>query len=269
MIKFDRMSLVFAGIFCAVGVTFALPPMPKLLDREATLKQAREVTREMAPDARALTFSQSRYVVYAPDGSSTLWIEWWVKAFTEEGAKELQTIPLYYKKGFSEGEFQMAEIIREDGTIVSIDVSKHVQDVSSNDGNAENIYDQNSRNLVMTVSQMGKGDTLHFIMARQTMRPRIPDTFTDFDTFESTDCPLPYAELTIVAPKELPLKSMAVLDEVPGTVTTSRETLKDGRTMHRWIVRDVPQTFKEENMPEESTQLQRVIVSTFSTWEEL
>ena len=269
MIKFDRMSLVFAGIFCAVGVTFALPPMPKLLDREATLKQAREVTREMAPDARALTFSQSRYVVYAPDGSSTLWIEWWVKAFTEEGAKELQTIPLYYKKGFSEGEFQMAEIIREDGTIVSIDVSKNVQDVSSNDGNAENIYDQNSRNLVMTVSQMGKGDTLHFIMARQTMRPRIPDTFTDFDTFESTDCPLPYAELTIVAPKELPLKSMAVLDEVPGTVTTSRETMKDGRTMHRWIVRDVPQTFKEENMPEESTQLQRVIVSTFSTWEEL
>ncbi|MBR4945593.1 MAG: DUF3857 domain-containing protein [Kiritimatiellae bacterium] len=269
MARLNRMSLVFAGIFCAVGVALALPPMPELLDRDATLKQVRELTRDVAPDARTLTYAQSRYVVYAPDGSSTLWIEWWVKAFTEEGAKELHNIPLYYKKGFSEGEFQMAEIIRADGSVLPIKVRDHVQDVSSNDGNDENIYDQNSRNLVLTVTQLEKDDTLHFVMARQTMRPRIPDTFTDFDTFESTECPLPYASLTIVAPKELPLKSMAVLDEVPGTVTTSRETLKDGRTLHRWIARNVPQTFKEENMPDESTQLQRVIVSTFSSWEEL
>lgn len=269
MLRHGRLSLILVGILYAAGLAFALPPMPELMDRDARLQQAREVTREMAPDARTLTFAQARYVVYASDGTSILWIEWWVKAFTDEGAKELRDIPLFYKKGFNEGEFQMAEVVRPDGTILPVDLRKNVQDVSSNDGNAENIYDENSRNLVLTIPQFEKDDTLHFVMARQTMRPRIPDTYTDFDTFESTECPLPYASLTIVAPKELPLKSVAVLDEVPGTIESSQKTLSDGRTVYRWVAQNVPQTFAEDNMPEEETQVQRVIVSTFASWEEL
>lgn len=261
-------SLAFLMMWL-VQSAYALAPMPEMLNREEMLKQASEVTREMAPDARTFGFAQARYVEYAPDGSSTLWIEWWIKAFTEGGAQELHEIPLWYKKGFSESEFQVAEVIRADGTVVPVDLKANVKDVSSNDGNDVNIYDENSRQVVLTIPQIQKDETLHFVMVQHTMRPRIPDAYMDFDTFESMESPLPYAKLTIVAPKELPLKSMAVLDEVPGTIKVSQETLSNGGIKYCWEARNVPQTFPEENMPDEVTQLQRVVVSTFATWEEL
>ncbi|MBO7182267.1 MAG: DUF3857 and transglutaminase domain-containing protein, partial [Kiritimatiellae bacterium] len=261
-------SLAFLTMWLVQSV-HAIAPMPEMLNREEMLKQASEVTREMAPDARTFGFAQARYVEYAPDGSSTLWIEWWIKAFTEGGAQELHEIPMWYKKGFSESEFHLAEVIRADGSILPVDLKANVKDVSSNDGNDENIYDENSRQVVLTIPQIQKDETLHFVMVQHTMRPRIPDAYMDFDTFESMESPLPYAKLTIVAPKELPLKSMAVLDEVPGTIKVSQETLSNGGIKYCWEARNVPQTFPEENMPDEITQLQRVVVSTFATWEEL
>lgn len=248
---------------------WALGPMPEMLDRGVYLEQARTLSREVAPDARTLSFAQSRYVEYFPDGTNTLWVECWIKAFTELGAKELRDVPLFYKRGFSEGEFQLAEVVHPDGSVTTVDLQKNVQDVSSNDGNAENIYDENSRNLVLTVPQLAKDDTLHLVLARHTSRPRVPDAYMDFETFESSEGPLPYAALTIVAPKELPLKSIALLDEVQGTMQETRKTLQDGRIVYRWEARDVPQMFPEENMPEEATQVQRVVMSTFSSWEEL
>jgi transglutaminase-like putative cysteine protease len=262
------LSLIcLAGL--AIPMVYAISPMPKWLNREEMLASARTITREAAPDARTLNFANSRYVEYAVDGSSIQWIELWVKAFTEEGAKELLTIPLWYKKGFMEGEFQLVEVVRPDGTIVPVDLKANVKDVSSNDGNDVNIYDQNSRQLVLTLPKVEKGDVVHVVMAQSTLRPRVPNAYMDFDTFESSDCPLPYSELTIVAPKELRLKSMALLDEVPGTMQVTQGQLADGRMEYRWVARDVPQMFPEENMPEEVTQVQRVVVSTFSSWEEL
>jgi transglutaminase-like putative cysteine protease len=266
-------GLVLLSLIClaglAVQVASAMSPMPQRLNREEMLASAQSITREAAPNARTLNFANSRYVEYAVDGSSTQWIELWVKAFTDEGAKELLTIPLWYKKGFMEGEFQLVEVVRPDGTIVPVDLKANVKDVSSNDGNDENIYDQNSRQLVLTLPKVEKGDTVHVVMAQSTMRPRVPNAYMDFDTFESSDCPLPYSELTIVAPKDLRLKSLALLDEVPGTMTMSQEQRADGRMVYRWVARNVPQMFPEENMPEEVTQVQRVVVSTFSSWEEL
>lgn len=269
MFKCNRLGLAFWAVLGMVTVAFALPPIPEVLDREAMLKQAREVTRDAAPDANTLVIAQSHYEEFAADGTSMMWIEWWVKAFTEAGAKDLQQIPLYYRKGFHEGAFQMAEVVRADGTIVPLDVRKLVQDVAQNSSNDENIYDDKSRNLILNVPQFEKNDTLHFVMARQVLRPRVPNAYVDFTTFESSDGPLPYSSTTIVAPKELPLRSVALLDEVPGTMTCNRETLADGRVLHRWVARNVPQMFPEANMPEETTQVQRLIVSTFGSWEEL
>lgn len=260
------LGMISAGCFQMV---WAIGQMPEMLNREKCLKEAVTLTRDASPDSRTLAYAQSRYVVYAPDGTNTLWYEWWIKAFTDAGAKELRDIPLYYKKGFSEGAFQLAEVVHPDGSVTTVKVSENVQDVSSNDSNAENIYDEDARNLVLTIPQLEKGDTLHIVLARHTSRPRVPNTYTDFETFESMEGPVPYAEFTIVAPKELPLKSVALLDEVQGTITESRETMRDGRIRYRWVAHDVPQTFPEENMPDEATQLQRVVVSTFTSWEEL
>ncbi len=259
-----------AGVLVwAAAWAWALPPIPETLDRAQALRQAAEAARETAPDAQTLMLAQARYVVYEPDGASTLWVEFWAKALTEKGARELRDVPVWYKEGFSEAEFQQAEVIRADGSADPVDLAANVHAATSNSGTEVNIYDQTSKRLVLTIPQMAAGDTLHVVLAQRTNRPRIPDTFSDFETFESMEGPTPYASLTIVSPKELPLRSTALLGEVAGTVTTVRETLPDGRIRHRWVARNVPQTFAEANMPKAETQLQRVVVSTFASWEEL
>ncbi len=260
--------LFFALATWACG-GWALPPMPELLDREEALRQAREQTAANAPDANMLTLASARYVTYAPDGTSTMWVDFWAKALTEVGAKELREVPLWYQEGYSEAEFQVAEILHADGTIEPIDLKANVASATSNSDHDSNIYDPSSKRLVLTVPYIGVGDTLHVVLAHHTARPRIPDTFTDFETFEAMDTPTPYLSFTVLSPKELPLRSMALMDEVPGTMTSSRETLPDGRVLHRWVARNVPQTFAEENMPEPRTQTQRVAVSTFASWEDI
>ena len=260
---------VFVAALLAAGLAWALPPMPEVLDRAAALEKAATAKAEDAPNANTLAIAQAHFVQYEADGSDTSWFDFWCKALTDAGAVELRDMPVWYKEGLMEAEIQLAEVVRRDGTIETIDIAKNTSTATSNSGNSANIYDDKSKRLVLTIPRLEKGDTLHVILAQHTYKPRIPGTYADVEIFESTEGPLPYASLTILAPKELPLKTTALIDEVPGTVTQSKETRADGRVLYRWVARNVPQTFPEENMPEESTQLQRVLVSTFSSWEEL
>jgi len=261
--------LSVVSLILVASWAWALPPIPETLDRADVLKRAAAVERKDAPDAQTLDIAQTRYVEYAPDGSDVMWIEYWSKALTEKGAEELRDIPVWYQEGFSEAEFQLAEVVRADGTTEAIDLRANVRAATANSNTSANIYDETTKRLVLTVPRLLRGEMLHVILARRTIRSRIPNSYTDFETFESFSGPTPYSALTIVAPASLPLRKTAVLGEIPGTMTSLTQTLADGRTRHRWIARSVPQSFPEDNMPDESTQLQRVIVSTFASWEDL
>ncbi len=256
---------------CCVGMLWALPKMPEgeMLKREEALGNAKSLTREVAPNANSLTFALARYVEVAPDGTDIMWLDFWVKAMTEVGAKELRDVPVPFRVGFSEVEFQVAEVLRADGRMETVDVKANVHEATSNADNEANIYDDLSRQVVLTIPEMGVGDTLHLVVAYNTKKTRIPDTFSEVFTLENVDEPVLYTSFAVKAPKELPLRSVAVLDEVPGTVTKTQEVLANGDTLHRWVARNVPATYEESGMPEVGTQLQRVAISTFQTWEEV
>lgn len=272
MERFDmlRPAIALAAVFCAaVGLAAVFPPMPRMLDRQETLARVAKVTPADAPNANTLTVAESQWVEYAPDGTDITWVDFWVKALTEPGAQELRTVPLWFREGWSDSGFLLAETVAPDGTVTPIDLEANVAVATSNSGHDANIYDPSSKRVVLTVPKIAVGDTLHVVAAYRTIKPRIPETFCTRGILESFDGPVPYSELTVVAPKELPLKSQALLNEVPGTVTASRETLADGRTLHRWVARDVPQSFAEDKMPDPDVVLQRVAASSFESWQQL
>ncbi len=261
---------ILAGLV-SVGSVLGLPKMPEkeLLDRAMALEQARTVTREVAPDAQSLTLAQAQYTEYAADGTEMLWFDFWAKALTEMGTKDLRDIPIPFQKGFSEAEFHVAEIVRADGSIETLDLAANVHEATSNRDTDANIYDDSARQIVLTVPELHVGDTLHVVTAYHTKRTRIPDTWTGFSQMEAVDEPILYSSVSVLAPKELPLKHFEVLGEIPGTITKSQEILSSGDTLYRWVARDVPPTFKEQGMPKLSTQLQRVVLSTWDRWEDI
>ncbi len=253
------------------GAAWALPKMPagEMLSREMMLEQARTVGRDVAPDASTLTLGQARYIEYRPDGTDMSWVDFWVKALTEVGAQELRDVPVPFRKGFAECEFQLAEIIRADGTVETINLAANVHEATENGDMAANIYDDKSRQIILTVPAMAVGDTLHVLIGYHAMKTRMANTFSESLTLEQMNEPLLYGAITVVAPKDLPLKSTAILREVPGTVTQSQEKRANGDIVHRWVARNVPATFKEAEMPDERSQLQHVSFSTFESWEEI
>ena len=72
----------------------------------------------------------------------------------------------------------------------------------------------------------------------------------------------------VSGPKELPLRSIALKDAVPGTVTFSKSE-RDGRLIYHWEARDVPRMYAEPSMPPVYTCVQRLLVSTIADWREI
>lgn len=248
--------------------------IPQLKESERlTREQTEAIRQQMDPalleNAHSVTYAEKLYVEYRPDGRSEMWADIWALILTEQGAKEWDSVPMTYREGDSYNEFHGATIYRADGSVETVDLDKNVTVVTSNRSNAENIYDQSMKSKTLTLPAVHVGDVIHLTLAYQTTRPRIDNTFSDMSLFENTDSPLIYSEYVILEPKERPLKSVHLLKEVPGTVKSSIENLQNGDRRYSWVARNVPQVFPEADMPEEYTQLQRVMVSTFGTWNEV
>lgn len=264
------MKLTFSALCMLIaGWVLALPAIPETLDREKTLAAVKALTVEQAPDAQQVAVAQLRYVKYEPDGTSTMWVDFWAKALTPAGAQDLRDVPSSYTEGFSETEFQLAEVIRPDGSVVPVDIAANTAEATSNRSMDSNIYDPTSKRKVLTVPRVEVGDTLHVIIAYHSFKTRMPNTYTDVNIFEDSTAPTPYSVYVVHAPKQLPLKSIALINEIPGTMVASTSVQKDGSTLYRWEAHDVPQTIKEDNMPDELASFQRVGVSTYANWEEI
>ncbi len=243
-------------------------PLPAPIDRAAAEQRMREATAEKYPDADTISVGRLTYKEYRPDGTYRQWGEDYVKALTEEGAKSLVKQASSYTEGRSETAFLVAEIIAADGTVRPVEIEKYLSIATDNRSLDENIYDDTQKVLTLTLPEVKVGDTVHVVIADNFNKVRIPDSFADVSLMEYSE-PIPYLEYTVVAPKELPLRSIEVVREVPGTLTQMRETLEDGRTKWRWIAQNVPQIHEEERMPNIIGQVQGVQVSTFGSWEEI
>lgn len=239
------------------------------LTREKVEEVRQSMDAALLENAHAVTFAEKMYVEYQPDGRSEMWADIWALILTEQGAKEWDSVPMSYREGDSYNEFHEATIYRADGTVETLDLEKHVTTVTSNRSNAENIYDQSMKSKTLTFPAVHVGDVIHLTLAYQTIKPRIDATFSDMSIFESTSGPTIYSEYVVLEPEELPLKSVHLLKEVPGTVKASVENLANGKRRYSWVAQNVPQVFAEPDMPEEYTQLQRVMVSTFGSWHEV
>ena len=64
-----------------------------------------------------------------------------------------------------------------------------------------------------------------------------------------------------------PLVRVALRDEVPGTVSYSKESQAEGGVVHHWEIHNVPRMFDEPAMPPYEMVLQRLFVSTMPDWQ--
>ena len=231
--------------------------------------QAAAATAEKYPDSDDVLIDDVIEVEYRPDGTSETWDDTAIRILTEKGKRANRTLTLHFNTSYGTNYFTKVEIIKPDGSVQPVDIAANSKVMVDPGQMSANIYNPNSKILNLSVPGLEVGDTLRYIAHNVKTKTVVPDTWSDYQVFEGTT-PLEKMTYRVIAPVTLPLRKIALKDEIPGTVTFEKTLDAEGdQIIYTWTVRDVPRMFDEPNMPIRYTVVQRLLVSTMETWEEL
>ena len=249
--KTDRLGVLLGLAVLAAAAAFA----------------TEDVTRERFPDADAVLVDEVVRIAYRPDGTYVSQTEFWTKVLTEEGRREESTVSLHYLRRYGEASVDFVGIVGTNGVERTVDVSATTKESTDNGSMAENIYDPLDRKIVCTVPGLSVGETLHVKTSRRTLKPCCQDQWSETLNL-AWSCPILRSRVEITAPKERPLKHVAIRHPL-GNVTSSETPLPDGGTLHVFTATNSPQAFPEPKMPPLYTQVQNLRVSTAADWPEV
>ncbi|MFA7164361.1 MAG: DUF3857 domain-containing protein [Desulfoplanes sp.] len=254
------LMILFSGLACA-GEGF--PAV--LIDRDAALAVAHNVTAERYPDADTVLVDAHTWVRYNEDGTYVQRDERYQKVLTQEGVASLKSLSSWFTVPYNTTRFVLVEVIRPDGSVIPIDVAANARVMIDRSQMDANIYNPNDKILSVNLPELGIGDVVHYSMDDDFSKVRIPGSFSDMVPFEGP-YPIVHTAYTLVAPVALPLRKTALRDPVGNTVAhTERRTGKS--IIYTWEGTHIPQVFPEPDMPSFHTVSQRSLVSTIPDWE--
>ncbi|WP_462270777.1 DUF3857 domain-containing protein [Desulfobacter sp.] len=228
---------------------------------------AAEADAQRFPNGDVVDLARKTFVRYQADGRYEEYYEIYAKILTEKGRRQFRSVSSSFTIPYNETEFKVVEVIRPGGQRIAVDLTRNSRVTVEQSQMATNIYNPNSRILSVTLPDVQIGDIVHFIMYDRFAKVRVPGTFSDFVTFEG-EHPIIRAEYILAAPRDLPLKSIAVKSEIKGSIRFDQDKINN-EIIYRWTARNVPRAFREPDMPPLHTQVQRLLISTLTDWQAL
>ncbi len=243
-------------------------PQFALIDQKATLAAAAGITLAKYPDSDDATVEEKMVEFYRPDGTGGNQDEAYVKVLTEKGKRDRRTLQIGFLLPYFNVDVAKLEVIHPDGKVEPVDVAANSTVTIDNSQMAENIYDPNAKVLQVNIPELDIGDVVHWVVHYTTMRSIIPGEFADNNEFEA-DGFIRHELYEVYSPLDKPLKEIVLRDPVPGTIKYTTQPGPDHTLLHRWEISNVPRMFDEPSMPPAENVLQRVLVSTTPTWQDV
>lgn len=256
--------IVAACLWNTAGADIAKDYSQGILDRKVVLDAAARATQDAYPNADLVRVDDFTISQYERDGMGISWSDSYTKVFTEKGRRQQQEMSFGFTLPYGRVTVKLLEVIKPDGTVATIDIDEQSKVMIDRSQMGSNIYDPNSKVLQVGVPGVQIGDVVHIVVCDETLRRYMPDTWDDYQVFESTS-PILHAVYEVHAPKDRPLVSVALRDTVDGTVAHNTKE-HGGRIVHRWEVTNVPRFYAEPDMPPAYTVVQRLLVSTLPDW---
>lgn len=223
------------------------------------------VTVDKYPDADAVLVDALEETRYKPDGTYVSEDYNTVKILTEKGRREESVISLSFNARYGTAKILEVKVTSADGTVRDVDFAKTTKEATDNSSVSANIYDPMDRKIVCTIPGLKIGDVVFYRTRKEVKMSRVKDHYANISVFEWT-CPILKQTVRIIAPKERPLKRMAVRNSL-GNVKYSSKTLADGSVEHIWVAKDSPQAFAEPDTPPLYKVVQNLYVSTAEDWQ--
>ncbi len=221
----------------------------------------KRVKASQYPSANAVTVMSDQAVVYQPDGQFTNTMHQARLVLTPTGKTEAASTSLYYAKDAEKMEVLSAQVVKADGTVISVD-PKSIQDVEQS-GEA-NIYDPNGRALKVTFPNLAVGDVVDISYKLTRLTPTRMNYFNDIFGFQNTE-PMLEASYLVDGPATMPLTSQIYHGERGSSIAATK--LKVGDRMHYgWTVKNAPQFVPEAAM-DLSREIPTLVVTTDPSWQ--
>ncbi len=237
------------------------------VDAQKVMKAAAEITPAQYSNSDAVIVEQKSVRHFHTDGTGECQDDTFTKVLTEKGRRDNREQTLFFMLPYWTVDVPKLEIFKADGTVVPVDVPANSKVSIDNSQMAENIYDPNSKIMTINIPQLDIGDTIHMISRQIIHRSIMPSEYDEENVFEGSSY-IRHISYEVHAPASLPLVSIGVRDQVPGTLSSTTQTNGEEIEYH-WEVNDVPRMFDEPNMPPYDEVLQRVMVSTVPQWQDI
>lgn len=243
---------------CSFSAFSALPDAVAQLEKTAV--------KERFPNADTVLLYNVEKKRYDTAGLERSSDEYYQKVLTENGRVQMRNMAIPFNTVYDRVNVDFLSVIRN-GKEIAVDVQKNSKVAIDSSQMASNIYDPAHKVLQISLPDLQVNDTVKIRISRRTVKNRIPGVWSDYVTLQG-DMPILYYRVEIDAPKALPLRSIAVKDEVKGCITSSSRE-ENGRILYLWEAKDVPQVIPEPDMPPIYACCQRLLVSTAASWTEI
>ena len=250
----------------AAAVESAALPAEDAVD-PAILARGKSADKKKYPDADNVLLYEKEHYVYDLSGTWRTFCESYAKILTEKGREELRTLSFYFNTNYTRTRVKQITVISPDGRKTHVDPVRNGRVVIDSSQMGSNIYDPACRYLTVPLPKLEVGDILYYRFENEHFKCKIPGFWGTWTLLQS-DWPIVENVVEIDAPAALPLRSIALKGEVKGTVSYT-STKGHDRTLHRWRALNVPQVIREPGMPAFENCVQRLLVSTASSWEEV
>ncbi|MFN7133350.1 MAG: DUF3857 domain-containing transglutaminase family protein, partial [Myxococcales bacterium] len=264
-----------AGAVAALERALALKPQNVQVKEalKALRGEARGFGEDLAWDARKLIVENPPQqgfdsVVLAdlnatrvfPSGMASRYRQIVVRAQTARGVEDERNQWISYSPDRQDIKILRARVIRPDGSVIETHTSS---ERSLSDEGSRLYYDARAR--IISFPNLSPGDVveLAYRLDDTANDNLLSDYFGDIEVIQGSS-PKAHFDYYLSMPRGRTIYSNQIA--LQGLTHTQQEQ-KDGSTLHRWSVRDVPRFVAEPGMPGAAEVLPTLHVSTYKDWE--
>lgn len=218
------------------------------------------------PEASALILSVKEEVEISDDNTSVSTMHILVKILNDRGKENFSEVVLGYDSTYERVELEFARTIKPDGAVVSVG-DKNIRDVS--------VYlnfplYSNARAKIISMPEVSSGALIEY-KARTYSSKLMADKHFSSAYFLQESEPVFYSSFRLSVPKGRQLNSKIINSEYNkiGVELAPKITTEKDKTIYSLEVKDMPQIIPEPSMPPKSEIDTILLISTFSSWEEL
>jgi len=266
--KVTKLLLITLLLFSSASFAFKIADYKNgFLQVEKLLQRAKNITPQRLSNTDVAVVDKYTKVQYEIDGTSIVIDDTCCKILTEKGRQDMRTVLGSYNETYGTSDFSLIQVIKKNGKVINIDIAKNKTVMIDNSAMSANIYDTSSKKIVINLTDIEIGDMIRHVCWDKYTKARVTNTWSDYKVFEYSSY-IGHITYEVYAPKEMPLRSIALQDEIPGKCKYSKKEQGD-RIVYKWEVEDIPRVFPEPDMPKTYTVVQRLLISTIAKWEDI